>query len=170
MCAQRGDTAPVPILVDQIGGNRSISVRESSSVKGTKSSIAFETERRAFDLMNSERQASGLRMLVWDEQVAELARYHARNMAENKFFSHRAPDGTTVDDRAKIVGVRWLGIGENIATMRGYDDPATTAVESWMRSTGHKKNILNGQFHISAIGAAVANDGTIYFTQVFIMR
>jgi len=120
--------------------------------------------------MNAERQANGLRMLVWDDQVAELARYHARNMAENKFFSHRSADGETVDGRAKQMGIRWLGIGENIATMRGFDDPASVAVENWMRSNGHKKNILNGQFQISAIGAIIANDGTIYLTQVFIMR
>lgn len=134
------------------------------------SSTVYETEQRAFELMNANRQANGLRMLAWDDQVAELARSHARNMAENKFFSHRAPDGTTVDERAKMFGVRWIGIGENIATLRGHNDPATVAVETWMRSTGHKKNILNGQFQISAIGAAVSSDGTIYFSQVFIMR
>lgn len=68
------------------------------------------------------------------------------------------------------IRVRWLGIGENIATMRGYDDPAAVAVENWMRSTSHKRNILNGQFQLSAIGAAVAEDGTIYFAQVFIAQ
>lgn len=120
--------------------------------------------------MNAERQAGGLRMLVWDEQVAELARSHAFKMAENKFFSHRSQGGETVDGRANQMGVRWIGIGENIATLKGFEDPATVAVDKWMSSMGHKKNILNGQFQISAIGAAVAEDGTIFFAQVFIMR
>jgi uncharacterized protein YkwD len=143
---------------------------KNESPTRSRSSNAFEVERRAFDLTNAERQASGLSLLVWDNAVAELARSHARNMAENKFFSHKSADGETVDGRAKQMGVRWLGIGENIATMKGYDDPASVAVQNWMRSTGHKRNILNGQFQVSAIGAAVANDGTIYFAQVFIMR
>jgi len=91
-------------------------------------------------------------------------------MATNKFFSHRGSNGETVDGRAKQMGIRWLGIGENIATLRGYDDPAAAAVENWMRSTGHKRNILNDRFQISAVGAAVGDDGTIYFAQVFIMR
>lgn len=121
--------------------------------------------------MNAERQANGLRLLVWDESLLALARSHSRNMANEKYFSHKGRDGSMVHDRAAQFGiVKWFGIGENIATMRGYDDPAATAVESWMRSTSHKKNILNGQWQETAIGAAAAEDGTIYFTQVFIVR
>jgi len=54
--------------------------------------------------------------------------------------------------------------------MKGYSDPATMAVEKWMQSESHKKNILNDQWRESAIGVAVADDGAIYFTQVFITR
>jgi uncharacterized protein YkwD len=44
------------------------------------------------------------------------------------------------------------------------------AVAKWMQSTLHKKNILNGQWQTSAVGAAISKDGKIYLTQVFIMR
>ncbi|HLA95409.1 MAG TPA: CAP domain-containing protein, partial [Pyrinomonadaceae bacterium] len=103
--------------------------------------------------------------------IAELARLHSRNMAASKQFSHRGQDGGFVDDRAAKLGIfNWLAIGENIAFMKGYPDPASTAVEKWMLSTSHKKNILSDQWRESAIGVAVGDNGSIYFTQVFIAR
>jgi uncharacterized protein YkwD len=92
-------------------------------------------------------------------------------MADESYFSHRSPTGEMVDDRANRLGIRsWVGIGENIAYLNGHADPATVAVAKWMQSTLHKKNILNGQWQTSAVGAAISKDGKIYLTQVFIMR
>jgi uncharacterized protein YkwD len=170
--AQEAGTRPQAILVDQIGGKplplKSLRV-PTTSTKGR--SIALMTaELRAFELMNAERQINGLRMIEWDDELANLARLHALNMAEQGFFSHRGLDGSTVDIRAKQLGINWIGIGENIAAIRGHDDPAVIAVDKWMNSSSHKKNILNGQWQISAIGAVEAPDGTVYFTQVFLFR
>jgi uncharacterized protein YkwD len=127
-------------------------------------------ERRAFELMNAERQVAGLPMLVWSDEAAKLARTHARNMADSRFFSHTGLDGQTVDVRASRMGVKWRAIGENIATMKGYDDPAAKAVDTWMNSSGHKRNILNAVYNETAVGVAMASDGTLYFTQVFLTR
>jgi uncharacterized protein YkwD len=91
-------------------------------------------------------------------------------MAEGRFFSHRGPDGETVDGRAAQMGIKWRAIGENIATMRGHTDPAAKAVDTWMNSTAHKRNILNNIYNQSAIAAAVADDGTVYLTQVFLTK
>ena len=161
------------ILVDTIGGRAGTSrtfPRETSGYAGARST-ATDLERRAFELTNAERQASGLRLLQWDESLARLARLHSQNMADESFFSHRSPDGKMVDDRANRLGiVKWIGIGENIAYLNGYADPATVAVGKWMQSSLHKKNILNGQWQTSAVGAATARDGKVYLTQVFIMR
>jgi uncharacterized protein YkwD len=120
--------------------------------------------------MNAERQVAGLPFLVWSEEAAALARKHAKDMAENAFFSHKGQDGETVDGRAARMGVKWHAIGENIATMKGYPDPAAKAVETWMNSSPHKRNILNGMYNQTAVGAAMASDGTVYFTQVFLSK
>ena len=162
------------ILVDAIGSRPSISKRlalEKPFSAGVVPASANQVERRAFELTNAERQASGLRLLIWDESLARLARLHSQNMAEESFFSHRSPEGEMVDDRANRLGIgKWIGIGENIAYLNGYADPATIAVGKWMQSSSHKKNILNGQWQTSAVGAATARDGKVYLTQVFIMR
>jgi uncharacterized protein YkwD len=90
-------------------------------------------------------------------------------MAAEKFFSHRGADGSTVDGRADQLGLStWTAIAENIAFLKGQNDPAQLAVERWLASASHRKNILGGGWERSAIGVAVGNDGAFYFTQVFI--
>lgn len=155
------------MLVGLIG--KETSYGKAAAPVGNSIGTATATEARAWDLMNAQRQAVGLQFLQWDESLVALARMHSQSMATAKFFSHKDLEGGYVDDRAARMGVNnWLAIGENIAFMRGYADPASTAVEKWMQSPSHKKNMLNGNWRQSAIGAAVADDGAIYFTQIFI--
>jgi uncharacterized protein YkwD len=172
--AQNGPSEPRPVLIDVISGRSAARIQsrsQAASTVNTTTVSATDTEARTFELMNAERLASGLKSLEWNEQLVSLARMHSQSMAAGKFFSHKGADGGYVDDRAAKLGIfNWLAIGENIAFMKGYNDPATMAVEKWMQSTSHKKNILNGHWRESAIGVAVADDGSIYLTQVFITR
>ena len=136
--------------------------------------VAFspvELEKMAFNLLNAQRAAKNLPALEWNDDVAKIARMHSENMAKYKFFSHTGLDGSMVNDRADLCGVsRWKSIGENIAYNRGYEKPADFAVERWMQSTSHRENILNNRWKESAVGVAIANDGSFYFTQVFLAR
>jgi uncharacterized protein YkwD len=141
-----------------------------TSVSAVKGSVE-QVERDIFHLINKQRAAQGLEALVWNEDVAKIARMHSRNMADQRFFSHRGLDGKMVNDRADSVGLtKWRGIGENIAFERGYDHPAAFAVEKWMESPSHRKNLLGQTWRESAVGVAVAPDGSYYFTQVFLQR
>jgi uncharacterized protein YkwD len=122
-------------------------------------------------MLNTVRRGQGLPELEWNDDVAAVARIHSQNMAKDKFFSHRGSDGSMVDDRADRVGLgSWRTIGENIAYMRGYDDPAALAVQKWMESTAHRKNLLGPNWKESAVGVAITPDGTYYLTQVFLLR
>lgn len=131
----------------------------------------FDVERRVFDLINKKRAEVGLFALVWNEDIARAARLHSANMAANDFFSHTGLDGKMVDDRADDAGVKhWRKIGENIAYNRGYGDPTDCAVEKWMLSPGHRDNILKSDWKESAVGVAVTEKGTFYFTQIFLLK
>lgn len=136
--------------------------------------IAFSSidlEKQAFALLNQQRAEKGLPPLVWNDDIARVARMHSENMAKYKFFSHTGLDGSMVNDRADKCGVsKWRAIGENIAYNRGYDKPADFAVERWMQSVPHRENILNDRWQESAVGVAISNDGSYYFTQVFLVR
>lgn len=103
-------------------------------------------------LTNQERENHGLEPLPVDEGLMELARIRAEEIREK--YSHTRPDGTTVVD---------LRCGENC----GQDASAAKQVAAWMKSDGHRANILLDRYH--HIGAACyrAENGNLYWVQVF---
>lgn len=141
------------------------------SENSTKAAAALAIEQDAFQLINVERSLAGLPALKWNEKLAKVARLHSQNMANYNFFSHKGADGLMVDERADQVGLgKWQAIGENIAFMQGYPNPAAVAVEKWLLSASHRSNLLNPQWSDSAVGVAMTEDGKVYFTQVFLLR
>ena len=129
------------------------------------------TELTVFRMVNRKRVQYGLPALQWNGELEILAQRHSQDMAINKYFGHRGLDGSIVSDRADRCGIRrWSAIGENIAYNRGYDEPMEKALELWMDSPSHRQNMLNGQWRESAVGVAIAADGSYYFTQVFLKR
>lgn len=132
---------------------------------------ASVVEREVFARINAERLKNDLPELEWSENVAAVARLHSQDMAREKFFSHRGSDGSMVDDRADRMGLGlWRSIGENIAYMRGFDDPAGLAVSKWLQSAAHRKNLLGPNWKESAVGVSITADGTYYVTEVFLLR
>ena len=128
-------------------------------------------ERRAFEQTNLVRIERGLPPLVWDAELCRMARAHSEHMAKSGLFSHEAPEGLQLKERAHASGIlHFRVIAENIAYNKGYDDPGGFAVERWMISSGHRANILYVGFQSSAIGSYVSADGSTYLTQVFIAR
>ncbi len=144
---------------------------KTAEVKAAVVVNTIEVERSAFDLFNNKRLENGLQPLAWSEELAAIARMHSKHMAELKFFSHRGLDNKLVSDRADDSGLRkWRAIGENIAFNRGFTDPIVKAVDSWLNSPSHRNNMLDRNWKESAVGVAVSEDGSYYFTQVFLVR
>ncbi len=151
--------------------NTSVKAPKTDNNGSTSAAAVYGYERQIFDLINKKRADTGLPALIWNDDVARIARMHSENMANYKFFSHAGLDGKMVNNRADESGVsKWRAIGENIAYNRGFSNPLEFAVEGWMKSPAHRENILNERWKESGIGIAVAADGTFYFTEVFILR
>ena len=157
-------------IVDNLGRPRIVPVKSS----GVEASVIVNTvslERTAFDLLNQKRVENGLQPLAWNEQLATVARLHSQNMAQFNFFSHRGLDNKMVSDRADDVGMnKWRAIGENIAFNRGYQDPIGKAVQLWLESPSHRRNLLDNNWKETAVGIAVTADGEYYLTQVFLKK
>jgi uncharacterized protein YkwD len=109
-------------------------------------------------LLNAERSAHGLRDLRANPRLRRAATGYARLMDSTNFFSHTSPSGSTMLSRITstkyLSGARTWTIGENLAWGTGsYATPAG-AVRAWMRSPGHRRNILNPAFREIGIGVA----------------
>ena len=109
-------------------------------------------------LHNRERGARGLPKLREHAALREAAEGHSVQMVDAQFFSHDAVDGRDMVDR--ILGAGYArgqawSLGENIAWGTGPLATAAGIHRSWMRSPGHKANILRRQFREIGIGIAV---------------
>lgn len=130
-------------------------------------STASEMEKEVLEIVNQERTSRGLKPLTWAEDLANVARAHSRDMINRNFFSHTNPDGQSPFDRIKANGISYRAAAENIA----YGQKNAQAVmNSWMNSSGHRANILNANLKEIGIGAVKNQNGTIYWTQVFVTR
>ncbi|MCX6360069.1 MAG: CAP domain-containing protein [Armatimonadetes bacterium] len=117
-------------------------------------------------LTNLERRRAGLPPLKSNPALAKAAMDHARNMAASGFFEHTDPQGRDPSERARAAGYP-EGCGENIAM--GQRGPADS-IASWMRSPGHKGNILGKDYREMGAGFARSGKGVAYWVQMFAGR
>lgn len=146
-----------------------------------------EIENMVFKKTNEERKKSGLSELTWDSELAEIARMHSLDMANNSYLSHINLQGEDPVKRARKYGIDIetqkgstirVEFAENIGMMptgyvEGYglvyssDAIAGAMVQDWMKSTDHRNSILNPDFRATGVGVAYEGNGTYYFTQNF---
>lgn len=102
--------------------------------------------------------------ITWNSKLYQAALGHSEDMANNDYFSHTSLDGRSAGDRITDAGYSWRTYGENIAAGQS---TAQKAMEGWLNSAGHCKNIMNAT--VTNMGVASAKGGSygIYWTQVF---
>ncbi len=123
-----------------------------------------ELARQTHQLINDYRKSNGLAALRYNDKVAAIALTHSQNMADGSVaFSHNGFN-QRANDIADILSIS--AAAENVAWNRGYSDPVQTAVDGWIDSEGHLKNII-GNYNTTGVGVAVNDDGEYYFTQLF---
>ena len=107
-----------------------------------------DLEQRMLDLVNQERAAAGLRPVVADPELTEVARHHSADMFARGYFAHDTPEGRTPFDRMRDANVTFLTAGENLALA----PTLHVAHTGLMNSPGHRANILRPQFGRLGIG------------------
>ncbi len=114
---------------------------------------------------NEQRIQNGRAPMVYCARCFAMAQEQSQDMADRDYFSHQRPvgdgsQGETFSQRAARFGLS-QSVGENIALVRSPE----SAVERWMKSAGHRRNILNANYDQFAVGQAEGR-----YTQVFSRR
>lgn len=151
---------PAVIVLASIGTAGCVSVAPRPAPPAASTAEAFAGLVEAH---NRERARKGLPPLAVNDRLTAAAQGHADDMAAHRRMSHRGGDGSSPFRRMSRAGYSYQSAGENVA----YGQRSVGAVMSdWMRSSGHRRNIL-GKF--SEIGAAYATDahGTAYWCVTF---
>lgn len=90
--------------------------------------------------VNAARAKAGCGPLRINPKLAAAAKSHARAMAEQNFFAHAGRDGSRFSARIARQGYSYRSAAENIAAGQ---ETAGEVVTGWLRSAGHRRNMLN---------------------------
>jgi uncharacterized protein YkwD len=112
--------------------------------------------RSTLCLLNHARGHAGLGRLHLSHRLSRAARNHSADMARRRYFSHDSRSGASFLDRIRSAGYlrsahQWA-VGENIAWGTGALATPRSIVQAWMKSPGHRANILNGRFREIGVG------------------
>ena len=119
-----------------------------------------QSESRMLGLVNEERRKAGVPELTPDPEIALVARSHAWDMWERKYFGHISPDGEDVGVRLGKAKINYSIAGENLALA----PTVQTAQSGLMSSEGHRANILEPGFR--KVGIGVIDNG--YYGKMFV--
>ena len=138
----------------QIGSN----IRLKPGGTGTQAKTG-DFESQVVDLVNEERGKAGLKFLTMRDDLNKVAETKSQDMVNKGYFSHQSPTYGSPFDMLKQFGISYRTAGENIA--QGQRTPGEV-VGAWMKSPGHRQNILNADF--DSIGVGEVNKT---WTQIF---
>jgi uncharacterized protein YkwD len=135
---------------------------EAPAAGGGSSAIASTI----VELTNAERSRAGLPALRASSRLMEAAQLHADQMARLGRLEHvlSGAQYPRPEDRLAAAGYQWSAYAENIAMGQS---TAAAAMDSWMRSSGHRANILSTSVTEIGIGFARDSAGRPYYVQVF---
>ena len=114
---------------------------------------------RVIALVNQARRRARLRMLGADRHLARFAASRSAAMASDRRLSH-----TGWEQALRRYGLTDDVLGENVAY--NYDTPEDV-MSGWLKSSGHRANILRPVFKRIGVGCVIDPRGRRWWTQDF---
>lgn len=135
-------------------------------------SFSEESEKELLQMINAERKKKGMDELVWEEDLARAARYHAFDMGSQNYFDHNSfdrKDGKLVNVGKTFVRIRTFYNttfvnSENIAAGNA---AAADTYDQWYNSKGHYDNMFNSSSKKVGIGVCHAPGSSYGYYWVF---
>lgn len=123
-------------------------------------------EELVLSYINKERTSAKLPILKMDSGLLKIARLKAIDMTTNNYFSHTSPKYGSPFKMMQDYKIDYKAAGENIA---GNPD-LKAAVDAWMKSQGHRENILSNAYNYVGIGISKSDTYGYVIVAMFIGR
>ena len=126
-----------------------------------------EIGKKCLLLTNKFREKNHMPPLTWDNSIWKIAYIHSKNMGDGKVpFSHKG-----FNERVEQFNFTCYRACENVYMCQGYSqyNIAENAVQGWINSPGHRKNLLSDTSHV-AIATYMNRYGEFYLTQLFALK
>ena len=124
-------------------------------------SAATRSQRAMHRATNRSRVTHEVRRVDLHYRISKLARKHSIAMANEGSIFHTS---TSVIQNRYLDGVNWSTWGENVGVTGGTVQDLQSA---FMRSPGHRANVLNDRFRRVAVGTYRDDDGLLWVTIFF---
>lgn len=113
-------------------------------------------EQSVLCLINEERAAAGIAVVVPNAKLRAAGVRHSADMVRRGYFGHTSPTGTGFIERIVEAGYThnartWL-VGENLVWGSGGLSSPAELVLAWMNSPPHRANLLRSRFRDIGIG------------------
>jgi uncharacterized protein YkwD len=119
--------------------------------------------------VNQFRREHHLISLVRRGDLDRVALAHSTDMARRGYFSHESPEGENPLDRLQKYSVTDMALAAENLGKTTQSDPSARIVDSWIQSPDHRANLLAPALNFTGIGIARGADGSLIFTQVYIL-
>jgi uncharacterized protein YkwD len=106
--------------------------------------------------LNADRAAYRIRALGTQSDAQNKAQAWAEKLARDNKLSHST--------LSSGIRVRWCSLGENV----GYGSSVAAIQDAYMKSSGHRANILNTKWN--GVGVGYAKNGSRVFTVQFFIQ
>lgn len=146
----------LPVLFTKTESVSAATTLVNEKVRGK---VLYSYSYKVLSLINKERKKKKLSQLKMSQGLINVANKRAAEIS--LFYAHNRPNG----EKNPFKMYKWKHyVGENIALNQQTPEEV---VKCWMKSSAHKKNILNKKFNSVGIGCFKVN-GYIYWEQFFV--
>ena len=154
-------SAPVSTLAEDCRCNETRALLVARPLDADSAGAASRglSNETVLDAMNDYRGRQRLPPLEFDRRLNAAAQDRVRDMFEQGYFDHIAPDGTSPFAAMRRRGYRYSSAAENLAIA---PCSARAVVDGWIRSPGHRANIL-GDYEDA--GIAILSGSPTYRTR-----
>ena len=148
-------TAPRPVV------RRSLAAVVAIVVLGLAAAGCMPGDSRTFlDRTNQLRSSQGVRMLKEHDVLTKKAEDWAQHMAATGVLAHS-------NLSSGLGGLQWRMLGENVGYSSPTSDTLKTIHDMFVKSAGHRANLLNSKFTHMGVGVAKDSRGRIWVAEVF---
>lgn len=116
------------------------SKKVSAVPKAKKAAGLKDIQNQMLQKVNKERKAAGVKPLALYEPINKTSQEKAVDLYKTGVFEHYSKNLGWCYDQFDRAGITYMAAAENIAWGQG---SVSSAMNSWMHSSGHKRNILD---------------------------
>lgn len=131
-----------------------------------ESTYATEIQNLIIEATKNLRKQESLPIYATDATLTASAKKYSSRLLAGDYLSHLDENGCDLTCRFDESGYKASSWGENLAMMEYTEQPNPSYVANffmtqWLKSTGHRKNILSHTFTYQGVGVSVKN-GKVY--------